>query len=352
MNSVTTLQTQQPNKASSGFTLLELLVVVTILAIVGGGMITAFSGQDVKAARGVATASIAGVEDAIRIYVAQEQDLPNDMESLTCLDQDLTAHPTAVLQLTDVFAGASSTATGVAWTAATEQQIPFGGLSNLTQEGGGMGFKVADKFTLTLVDAQALISGGVSSLRYAEIDSCDTDAATGGTKTSLENGSTFPSQALGLMNIPNHAFEAPRTGGSGTGPTFSRNRGRGFSRSLNFGGATTSGLMVWNAGTGGYNNVKVGAGATDVLVGLGIGNASELVGEDNSPFAKSPYYGQLAKDKYAHFIALVKIGTVAGVGDDPALGISPAGEATIKAVVDARGDFLDEEFAEFTGQKV
>jgi prepilin-type N-terminal cleavage/methylation domain-containing protein len=353
MNNLSTLPKGQPSKASrkraSGFTLLELLVVVTILAIVGGGMVTAFAGQDVKAARGVATASIAGVEDAIRIYVAQEGDLPDDLESLTCLDLDLTAHPTAVAQVTDVYATADEVATGVTWTAAAEQQIPLGGYSNLAQEGGGLGYKVADKFTLALVDASALIAGGVKSLRYAEIDSCDTDSATGGTKTSLENGGTFPSGSLATMNIPNHVFEAPRTGGSGTGATFSRNRGRGFTRDLNFGGSTTAGLMIWNAGTGGYNNVKVGAGATDVLVGLGVGNASELVGDDTSPFGKAPYYGQLAKDKYAHFIALVKIGT--DDDGDVSAGFSPAGEATIKAVVDARGDFLDEEFAEFTGQK-
>jgi prepilin-type N-terminal cleavage/methylation domain-containing protein len=330
-------------KRANGFTLLELLVVVTILAIIGGGMVTAFSGQDVKAARGVATASIAGVEDAIRIYAAQEQDLPNDLESLTCLDVTLATHPTAVSQLTDVFANADANAANVDWTRTTEQQIPLGGLSNLTQEGGGMGFKIADKFVLTQLDASGLIASGVTSLRYAEIQSCDTDVATVSGETSAETGGDYPAGSLALMNIPNHAFEGPRPGAN-------RNRGRGFSRDLNFGGATNAGLMVWKRSTNGYNNIKVGAGGTDVLVGLGIGNASELVGLDNSPFAKAPYYGQLAKDKYAHFVALVKIGT------DPTFDSDftdfTATTASIKAVVDARGDFLDEEFAEFTGQKL
>jgi len=332
-------------KRASGFTLLELLVVVTILAIIGGGMVTAFSGQDVKAARGVATASIAGVEDAIRIYVAQEQEMPNNLESLTCLDIDLStagAHPTTVSQLTDIFAGASSTASDVAWTRTTEEQAPLGGLSNLVQEGGGMGFKMADKFTLTLIDSSGLIGAGVTNLRYAEIQSCDTDAATQNA-TSCGTNCSYPAGSLATMNIPNHAFETPRPGNN-------RNRGRGFSASLNQGGSTTAGLMVWNRGDDGYNNVKVGAAATDVLVGLGIGNASDLVGNNNSPFAKAPYYGQLAKDKYAHFVALVDIGS------DPTFDADftdfSASAAQIKAVVDARGDFLDEEFAEFTGQKL
>lgn len=345
MNTITS------RKNRSGFTLLELLVVVTILAIIGGGMITAFSGQDVKAARGVATASIAGVEDAIRIYVAQEGELPNDLESLTCLDFDLgAAHPTTVLQA-PVGVTPSALASGVAWTASTEEQIPLGGLSNLVQESGGLGFKVKDKFTLTLIDSSALIGAGVTNLRYAEMDSCDTDSATGGTAVSTENGGTFPSASMALANIPNHAFEAPRVGGSGTGPTFSRNRGRGFTKALNQADDTVAGLMIWNRSTNGYNNVKIGAGATDVLVGVGIGNASDLVGNTNSPFAKAPYYGQLAKDKFAHFIALIKIGEDSSFDGDFTTDFSAADAATIKAVVDARGDFLDEEFAEFTGQK-
>ena len=330
-------------KRANGFTLLELLVVVTILAIIGGGMVTAFSGQDVKAARGVATASIAGVEDAIRIYVAQEQEMPNNLESLTCLDLDLgAAHPTTVSQLTDVFAGASSTASDVAWTHTTEEQIPLGGLSNLVQEGGGMGFKMAAKFTLRLIDSSGLIGAGVTNLRYAEIQSCDTDSATQNA-TSCGTNCNYPADSLALMNIPNHAFETPRPGSG-------RNRGRGFSKALNQGGDTTAGLLVWNRGDDGYNNVKVGAAATDVLVGLGIGNASDLVGNDNSPFAKAPYYGQLAKDKFAHFVALVDIGTDPTFDGD--FTDFSASTASIKAVVDARGDFLDEEFAEFTGQKL
>ena len=36
---------------------------------------------------------------------------------------------------------------------------------------------------------------------------------------------------------------------------------------------------------------------------------STAVGESASPFAKAPYYGQLAKDKWNHFILLVKAWT-------------------------------------------
>jgi hypothetical protein len=114
-----------------------------------------------------------------------------------------------------------------------------------------MGFKMANKFTLTLIDASGLIGAGVTNLRYAEIQSCDTDAATQNA-ASCGTNCEYPADSLALMNIPNHAFETPRPGSG-------RNRGRGFSASLNQGGSTTAGLLVWNRGDDGYNNVKVGS---------------------------------------------------------------------------------------------
>jgi prepilin-type N-terminal cleavage/methylation domain-containing protein len=325
------------SKRSSGFTLLELLVVVTVIAIIGGAMISSLGSQSQKAARGVATGSIAGVENAIRLFSAIENELPNGLESLICLDAELTAHPTAVT--------AASGQLPAATESASNQATKFGGGSNLNQTGGGLGAKVAGKFDLVLIDGSALVNSGITDLRYAEILSCDTDAATQNTSTVGANGGAFPAASLALISIPQHAFEDPRTGSN-------RNRGRGFSRSLtDSADSTTSAFMVWKAGDAGYNNVKVGGSATDVLVGLGIGQASELVTGTAAQFGKAPYYGDLAKDKYPHFIALFKVGTDANF--DATDGIDSASSAaSIVAVVDARGDFLDEEFAEFTGQKV
>jgi prepilin-type N-terminal cleavage/methylation domain-containing protein len=324
------------SKSSSGFTLLELLVVVAVIAIIGGAMISSLGGQTTKAARGVATGSIAGVENAVRIFNAIEGELPNELESLVCLDAGLTDHPTAVQNR-------SSQASEVAGSQATK----FGGASNNNQEGGGLGLKVADKFDLLLIDNSALVAAGMSSLRYAELLSCDTDVATQNTASTADNGAAFPAASLALLNIPSHAFEDPRTGSG-------RNRGRGFSKPLTDTAASNvSALMVWkNGGTAGYNNVKVGAGSNDVLVGLGVGQASELVTGAAAQFGKAPYYGDLAKDKYPHYILLVKIGEDLDNDLTDLTDFTPAGAASIKAVVDARGDFLDEEFAEFTGQKL
>jgi prepilin-type N-terminal cleavage/methylation domain-containing protein len=315
-----------------GFTLLELLVVVGIMAIIGGALISSFGGQETKAARGVATQAIAGIESAIRTHAVVEGQLPSGLEALACVPYNAAYDEAAYTLLTPVTAAL----TGTTAAGATEA-IVYGGESNLASVGGGMGFKLASKFTLTAIPAAgvtALTEAGIQSVRYGIAAACDNDPATVqeviiGTVTGNIGGGTL----VGL-DIPGQAFEDPRPDGT----TAWKNRGRGFSAPL----AATMPLMVWNAGTDGYNNKKLGAAFDDQLIGLGVGAASDLVGNANSPFAKAPFYGQVGKDKYSHYIALINIGSVA----------SPAGTAYVQAVVDARGDFLDEEIAEFQGQKL
>ena len=66
-------------------------------------------------------------------------------------------------------------------------------------------------------------------------------------------------------------------------------------------------------------------------VGMGLGNASNLVGEGVfTNLQHAPYYGNVAKNEYCHYIALIDVAS---------------GPARLVAVVDSRGDF-DEEFAE------
>ncbi|MEY8247812.1 MAG: type II secretion system protein [Bermanella sp.] len=316
------------NNKQSGFTLLELLVVVGIMAILGGAMISSFGGQEKTAARGAATQTIAGVENALRVFQVTQDVLPTDMESMACMPSGLD---TAGLGTLTINSTPSTATTPIVVTEAYK----FGGETNASGFGGGLGKKLADKFDLTALSAgaaTALQDVGILSIRFADTAACDNTDVSGETATDATQGANTVTGDLVDITIPAHAFEDFREGAG-------RNRGRGFSQNVE----ANLPVMIWDAGTDGYDNTKVGAGADDVLIGLGIGQASSLVGLSTSPFAKAPFYGDVGKDKYNHYIALVNVGTAAA----PLL----EGAAFVQAVVDPRGDFLDEEMAEFTGQK-
>ncbi len=337
---------QKMNKKQGGFTLLELLVVVGIMAIIGGAMISSFGGQEQKAARGAATATIAGVEDAFRIYQSTTSNLPNNLEALACLPIANAADPSAAT----IVNGPPATP------AIATEAYKFGGISNASGIGGGMVKNLADKFDLVAIPAagiQAMADMGLVNVRYAATLGCDNDVdvATGTTATDADGNTIDAGRGLVDISIPNHAFEDFR-------PGLERNRGRGFSATL----TANSPLMLWGEGDQ-YNNKKVGGQAGSVLIGLGLGQSSSIIGTGgDAAFAKAPFYGQVGKDKYAHYVALIEIGvdgdadndqdifTTGGVADLTMGGVA-FGNVNVIAVVDARGDFLDEEMAEFTGQK-
>ena len=349
------------SKNQGGFTLLELLVVVGIIAIIGGAMMSSFSGQETKAARGVATSAIAGVENAMRVYKVNTSNVPNNMESLVCAPFGTALSAIAIETGADTNKKLGKLVASVA----DDTAYKFGGTSNASGIGGGMTLKLAEKFTLnqlTAPQAQVLNDAGVTNMRYAVADACDITAIT--TATFAANGASGPfgntTKGLVGIDIPNQAFEDPRPDGSAK----FKHRGIGYSGVIGEG----SPVLIWHRGQDGYNNTKVGAGKDDILVAMGLGQASDLVGNGaDAAFGKAPFYGQVGKDKYAHYIALVNIGSsdrteIAAVAADPtatppvlaadAIPQFTAGNAQVAAVVDARGDFLDEEIAEFQGQKI
>lgn len=345
-------------KKCKGFTLLELLVVVAIMAILGGAIITAYDGLVSQAQKSSATHTIGALTNSIRQYRVIEGKYPDNVESL------MAAAPAAaaVWQDPDV-AGGGAAAIGfgngdstvdVRGTAAVpvDAQGATGitlDVTNAAKDGTTtgkaaiLGSKVGGKFTvraLTSAETAALANAGITTFRF--IHTVGNSEAGGAMTNIFDQSGANAGPTIGRLDeisIPTHAFEAPREGAS-------RNRGRGFS--VRFNEHTTNlPAMIWNAGTEGYNNVKVTADANAVLVGVGYGNASDIVsptGNGSSQeaavgairLASAPYYGDVAKNEYQHYIALYD------VSQDPAV---------LAAVVDARGDFLDEEFAEATGQK-
>jgi len=307
-----------------GFTLLELLVVVAILAIIGGAALTTLDGLDFQAAKGVATNSIASVENTVRAFTMLEGRLPNNLESLMATTPAGATYEAAMLDSTGTQGGNEAKA-------------------------ACLGSKVAKKFTIAvLTDDQignlksALVDGKSTVAPYIRAIDVVGNGNNGGDLTIKgADGQPASVGSIGDITIPMMAFDAPRPG--------SANRGRGFAIDL---ASVNTGLqlMVWAGQVPAtpvplYDNVKVGANPTAVLVGLGIGNYSDVVSTSGdsgtgqvgeSRFAHAPFYGAVAKNEYPNYILLVDVNQ------------SPA---KFVAAVDPRGDFLAEEFAESTGQK-
>lgn len=296
------------NRRSAGLTLLEALIVVTILAMLGGVLIGAYEGLESQSAKGIATAGINDVDRAVRLYTAVTRSAPNNLDSLMATT------------------GNDNTDSGT--------------ISAI------LGAKLAGKFVgaqLTAAQAASLAAAGLDTARY--IDTAGDAASLGVASSALTiidaDGVATQVGPIDQISIPGHAFDDPRPGGSAASP---RNRGRGFS------GAIVDGTFaaVWNAGgVGGYNNTKIGALADDVLVGFGLGKNADMVKNDdltavgNVILSEAPFYADVGKNEYPRYILLYNVGGPT----------KPRGTAKLHAVLDARGDFLDEEFAEFTGQK-
>jgi len=307
-----------------GFTLLELLVVLAILAIVAGGLIVAYDGLEGQAAKQDASRSIAGVDNGLRLFAVSEGGLPNDMDSLAA------ATPADGQQITQIQQGSEALL-------------------------ASLGSKFAGKLqliTLTAGQVSALNNAGITRLRYIDAagnqvsPNCPATAPCALT-TLAADGSAASVQAIDLADIPVRVFDVPRPGDG-------RNRGRGYSATLQAGDQ----VVAWIPGDGGINLTKVGASAAgsqvggtqdpnddDILIVVGIGNnssmftAASLVGNTN--MSNAPVYGDVARNEYARYAALINLGSLN----------VPAGTATLQAVVDARGDFLDEELAEASLQK-
>lgn len=283
----------------SGFTLLEVLMVVAMLAIVGGAIITNYGGLEDKTARGVSVHTMGAIEESFRVFAATEGGLPNNLESLI-----------------------AATPTGPAYVAAEADNSATDATAGVLA--GLLSHSLEDKVTVVEVDPEPLMDAGITRIRYLDLKG----NGAGGVALDIKDagGATTTVGNIAEISIPQHAFEAPR-------PT-DQNRGRGYY--VNLVAGTTVPMAVWNAGAAGYENVAVGGDPTSVLVCLGLGNASSLIGDGVfTNLSTAPFYGGVARNEYNHYIALVDVS------------VEPA---KLVAIVDSRGHFQDEEYAESRGQ--
>lgn len=271
------------------FTLMELLVVVAILAVVGGLVIVAYDGLVGQAAKGTASNAMAALGDSVRAYQVLERSLPDDMETLLAVGVG-----TATTRF-DAFKGdnvASSYNPGIA---------PR--LSAVISPALAVRL---EPYQLSVVQKTNLLASGISSVRYLDVRGEDEGGrldlrASGGTPATVG--------AIKRIDIPSHAFDTPS-------PEPGANRGRGFSVRLREAPSTFLPYMArLLPGIGGYENQKLGAAPGATLVVLGIGKNCSLVhagGNVNgvttqARLASPPFYGDLGKSEYPNYLIVLDV---------------------------------------------
>ncbi len=287
-----------------GFTLLEVLIVVAMLSIVGGAIITSYGGLEQKAATSTGVHSLGAVKNAFTVFQVTEGVLPNNLESL------LAATPTTPVFEADIPDNAAEGATAGAFAAHLSSSLQ-------------------GKFTVTDVNPEPLLDAGITMIRYMDLAG---NATTDGDHDLAIKGADGQATAVENvleMDIPSHAFELPLSTDG--------NRGRGYHVEVPavVAASGTLPMAVWNAGDNGYNNLLVGASKTSVLVGLGLGDSSSLVGGGTfTNLGDAPYHGGVAANQYNHYIALIDVSV------EPARFVS---------VVCPNGHIIENEFAESRG---
>jgi prepilin-type N-terminal cleavage/methylation domain-containing protein len=293
-----------PQRRQSGFTLLELVVVVAIIATIGGALLVAYDGLDARASKAQATFNLAAIDKGVRTFKVVSGAYPNNLDSVVVAGTTLTSADVA--SAGGFMNSLHSNMEGVDGDTATAD--------------GKLAF-----YTLTANAALALQNAGISNLR------APTTTNTSG------------------LSIPNRALDDPSRG-LGTNVTVAAGLVVPIVESLNFGANTSGGIQRLRDISGLATNIG------HVVVALAVGNnatiVSDATGANSANFAEAPFYTDVAKNEYGRFFALFHVGDDNNTDGD----IDDSGETFSRArfigVIDSKGDWLDEEYAEATGQKL
>lgn len=286
------------HKKQSGFTLLEVLMVVAMLAIVGGVIITSYGGLEGKVSAGTGVHSLSALDNAFTVFAATEGSLPNNLDSL------IAATPTTPTFVAGEVDNAAAGATA-------------GVLASLISH------SLEEKLTVTPIDPEPLLDVGITKIRYMDLKG---NGAGGTLDIKGADGAATEVDNIVDIDIPGRAFDVPVPADG--------NRGRGYYVNLVAGSNVP--MAVWNAGSNGYNNVQVGGQPSSVLVALGVSDSASIIGEGIfTKLSSAPFHGGTAKNAYNHYIALVDVS------------VEPA---VLVGFVCPNGHFTASEFAESRGQ--
>lgn len=313
-------QAKKLKSKQGGFTLLELLVVVSILAAIAGTATIALQDTDARASAAAHVAMMDELNKGIRTFrVLNKNTLPTNFDSL------------------------------IQTTAATDGST---GAARLT---------VSAIEDVALLDLQAdaaetLNSGGIDALRYVNVDATFDPADAG---DCSDVAALIGSR--GNAVVPGNIFMSPAA--NGCGYTFPIADQDAVTDGFQF--TALPKVAVW---TGGYERVLGQAGQTfdatavttdgsilvtavdgaPLLMAVGMGPSSTLFNaNDLGGMTSVPVYRHVSATEYNRFVGLFNIGTVLAGG----VTWESADQVVLTAIVDGAGDTKEEELGEWDGTR-
>lgn len=301
----------------SGFTLLELLVVVAILAAIAGTATIALQDTDARASAAAHVAMMDELNKGIRTYrVLRGNSLPNHWDSL--LEKADVATPAVA----NGFAGGA-----------------LGGVTSI------LGIDGADFSTIlpTADMATNLIAGGITNLQYIQNDL----TVTGDSCASIDLAQTIGSR--GNAVVAGNIFMTPAGNGCGASVAVAATEPvaiwiGGFERLLGGEGAAFDGTPYVSSGAA----VTGGAQDAPILMAVGVGPSSSLFNANElGGMTSTPVYRHVGATTYNRFIAFFELGT----WDLANTAMVANGQVVFSGVVDGAGDTKEEELGEWDGSR-
>jgi prepilin-type N-terminal cleavage/methylation domain-containing protein len=334
---------QKLQKKQGGFTLLELLVVVAILAIIAGAVISSLDGQEELAAQKTTVHTMAAMEEAFQVYrVSERRRLPGNMDSLICsdavdvsTDRDGNGIQVEQLYTTVAVPGAANTI--------------IGGTSNVPRVGGGTTLDLGGELAVVEVDASfaaPLVNAGLTSLRYADADFCNDVEGDDTTGVDLALVDVVKPNLIfnNFVGEDNDEWEF----GAGTAISY-----EGYLAQWDDGDGTDPGAITMALLE---EPIEITGNVNDVIAVFGIGPSADIIGDY---IARAPSDGNGGPDKYSNFSVAVRFATCdAGLAAadyetnclDTDANWDDA-DVEVVAILDAGGDAYDDEVAEARGNQ-
>ncbi|WP_415906128.1 type II secretion system protein [Neptuniibacter sp. QD72_48] len=317
-----------------GFTLLELLVVVAILAVIAGAVITNMDGQEEGAAQATAVHTMATLENSMNVFnVTERRVLPAGLDSLICSTGVQPDYSATVTQISN----------------GTERLLSdAGNTSNLQRINGGLSSDLFNKLGIAEITSGAvtvLAENGLTSLRYVNDELCN--GSTGNNLFTTAGGFDENVAEIDLVEVtkPSMVFNSPVVEDD--------EWEFGAGAEVDLTGALTTETVPIALFT---EPAELGQAENAVLAVFGVGPAAEL----DAVIARAPQDGNSPADKYSNYSVVVRLaecdsGDVEDLIDGTDCAVANweevGDELEVVAILDAGGDGYDDEIAEAKGNE-